>query len=248
MDQCFPAKKYPKIFLISSKLITTKPPLFSSDMLNHPRLQFLELHKSQKWEERSVKGVTACSPGNKLQLPLLWAARPGRTSHPHSLPSLPPRPAPSLQPHCLCPPLLFSHTYSPLFPLSWFDLLWAWILQQHKVARAFLQKLFSLPIKWGTSCSQWNKDIASCTQVGVLARGKEETEHLVHNIWKLFWVGCLGFFLKIDRCSQRSKQTKINWFSFHFQTPRCFKTSSLNPILISTTCKRESGVMKKTGN
>lgn len=110
MDQCFPAKKYPKIFLISSKLITTKPPLFSSDMLNHPRLQFLELHKSQKWEERAVRGVTACSPGNKLQLPLLWAARPGRTSHPHSLPSLPPRPAPSLQPHCLCPPLLFSHT------------------------------------------------------------------------------------------------------------------------------------------
>lgn len=70
MDQCFPPKKYPKIFLISSRLIITKPPAFSSDMLSHPRLQFLELHKSQKWEGGAERGVTACLPGKELQLPL----------------------------------------------------------------------------------------------------------------------------------------------------------------------------------
>lgn len=71
MDQCLLPKKYPKIFLISSKLITTKPPLFSSDMLNHPCLQFLELHKSQKRAGGAVRGFTAGSPGNELGLPQL---------------------------------------------------------------------------------------------------------------------------------------------------------------------------------
>lgn len=147
MDQCFPAKKYPKIFLISSKLITTKPPVFSSDMLNHPRLQFLELHKSQKWEEGAVRGVLSWEQAAALTA---LSSSSWQDLAP-SLPSQPPsRPAPPstltvcahhcsfLHPHCLCPPLLFSHTYPPVFPLSWVDLLQVWVFQHHKVARAFL--------------------------------------------------------------------------------------------------------------
>lgn len=90
MDQCFSAKEYPKIFLINSELITTQPPVFSSDMLNHPRLQFLDFRKAtsgkqEQWEEWEE----SVSPGNRLQLPLLWAVLAG----PHTLspfPAFPP--------------------------------------------------------------------------------------------------------------------------------------------------------------
>lgn len=70
MDQRFLPKRQRKKFLISSELITTKAPVFSSDALNHPNWQFLELHKSQKWKGRAARGVATRSPGNEFQLPL----------------------------------------------------------------------------------------------------------------------------------------------------------------------------------
>lgn len=187
MDQCLLPMKYPKIFLISSKLITTKPPLFSSDMLNHPCLQFLELHKSQKRAGGAVRGVTACSPGNELQLPQLPRGESQRA--PRSPSSLPSGPAPSAHPHSLCPSQLFSPTYPPLFSRSCFDPLWAWVFPTAQVSQSLSLKAFPACPSMSTSSLQLDEGVASCTQVCVTAGEKEETERLVWSIWKF-----VGFF------------------------------------------------------
>lgn len=142
MDQSFLSKKYPKTFPISSKLIPTKPPVFISDMLNCSCLQFLELHRSQKWEGGAERGVTTRSPGNELQLPPWPRGETLRDPAP-SLPSQPSLgPAPSPYPHCLCPLQLFSPTYSPLFSLSWFDPSWASVFPTARVSQSLSLKAF----------------------------------------------------------------------------------------------------------
>lgn len=159
MDQCFSAKEYPKIFLISSELITTKPPVFSSDMLNHPRLQFLHFTKAtsgkqEQWEEWEE----SVSPWEQAAAPTALSS-PGRTSHSQSLPSLPSSPAPFLRPHCLCPPLLLL-TSIHCFPHPGLICCKPGYPNSSRQPEPFFKSFSSLPIKWGTSCPQWDKGIA----------------------------------------------------------------------------------------
>lgn len=131
MDQCFLSKKYPKTFLISSKLITTKPPVFISDMLNRSCLQFLELHRSQKWEGGAERGVTP---------PLTWEW--AVTPRPRSLPS---PPLGQLHPLILTACAHYSSffpTYSPVFSLSWFDPSWACLFPTARVSQSLSLKAF----------------------------------------------------------------------------------------------------------
>lgn len=183
MGQCSLPKKYSKIFLISSKLIATQPPAFSNDTLSHPCLQLLELHKSRKQEGGAVRGVTACSHGNELQLPMWGEESPTGPTDPHSTPSLPFRPTPSPHPHCLCPSQFFSPIYPALFSLPWFDPLWAWVSPQHKFTRAFLTRHFRIspsnPILIFTT---WKRENQVKKKVGNESERLEKSECLNSNI------------------------------------------------------------------